>query len=158
MMNLGEIKLHKELTVQDAIQSIRTSVSVLKQQLLEENKTCPSIQALNTALDTWDRFQCGTDAASEEDNTIGILALTNAIRPEKIWPSATWLPGSFNNMNNMLDVIRHKMLVHTVDEDPMRGFGLSMRTGICPVCGQPVSYMMSEHECWFCGSKLSWIR
>lgn len=43
-----------------------------------------------------------------------------------------------------------------VDESPSWTRDLSVRTGICPHCGQSISVILSGEKCYFCKKKVQW--
>lgn len=148
MLNYKEIKFHHDNTVQNCLNGIYGIACCGIGGTDEDDQTA---REFHEALDIWHKYKCGLPGTSQEDTALGLAALSNA------YAKMTGRTGEEREeLRSCIETLRHKLLPHTVDEEAMRGARLSTRTGICPVCGQPVSTVLSQERCYYCDSRLAW--
>lgn len=145
MLNYKDIKKHHDTSIQDCTRAISGFRHLLPDDMQQE---------ITSALVTWGAYRCDRPDTPQEDVAIGIAALSNACihgietggEPAKIC----------GKIRDMVDILNHKLLPHTVDEEPMLGTRLPVRAGVCPICGQPVTTVLSQDRCYYCDSRLNW--
>lgn len=138
MLNYKEIKYHHDNTVENCLGVIRGFSETLS----------PGFAKLfQTALSDWDGRGCGKPGTDAAVIATGIAHFHAAYAE---------LSDPCEPIYTAITTLDHKLLKHQVNEHAMKGANLSTRTGLCPICGQPVSTVLSQARCYYCDSRLSW--